>query len=521
MTSSDEIQQNNHDKDSPQKALNRFSIRTGESYAGQRIAVVEASKNAEPASMMPLKQYLLMQGIRALAGYDEKTQSHVLRLSSFGTDDDLRSHLTQRFPLWLEEHYGTIASGTSEADTVPFSPLNPHDQPEKEHLNRWQHYMSEHSDTAAGAAYIAGGLGMLRTALNQQKNAKGTPQEGAGRFKVISALFYTIAAANITYFTHHSDKDRSAETLIADIDTMLSNEGTIPSGTLIEISQQHPDLVTNVYNFLDNHPWEVSALLNSVGSVSHVINTAKNFSIDQPATGLEFISAMAGLTSVAIRILIPRQGQNSLIESLSANSETSLGSISWLQTLREKLASYDFLTPVFSIADKLVDWLQEKPLNISGRIAQASNIGYGVSGLLRSTPDPSYLATTIPYLVGDQFMAMSEKQVGIGYDEAVSSGTRYMHKLMEDGVIKGINDPHLTEYINGVATLIQKEGRILKPINDIAEGIAIRLGADLAPFQKENQHNQNESWRESSPFIDGNIISPSHKHVTAEALPSR
>jgi hypothetical protein len=451
----------------------------GKGIADAPIALLYAPEDAPAGSLVALVDFLNAHPpIRAVAGYHGPDDHHVLRISGFENEQKFLHLLQQEFAPWCTAH--TPDCAIKIADELQTSPIDASNHfPFAKPLDR---FLKQRAELFSGAAYTAGNVALLFSALRQKP-----PQSRSARvdwFKTYSAAAYNTASTLLIALSLQAKNGRDVYDIMQQLYPRLSQrEAQVQEGFQQRIDQSMA--------FVQNHPWEIAALINMTGAASHSISALTR---KRPT---ELLATLGTIASMAIAAFVPEKNSRQLID-LSAVFDRSDADSS-AQTLSALAASRapKNLGPLRAM-------LQENPLAYAAGLQAISNVGYGASALMRKSPkDIGLAAMSGAYLTGNVVQTFASKGRGAGLDDVVSAAAEV---LLADPLNAKRSPQELQQIARRFAKALVLEKEIVHPKERLARGIETRLAMHIG--QDESSKNplamftpREREIMQHSPFI--------------------
>lgn len=439
-------------------------IQTGRGLAGSRVALIFAPPDAAPSELSALTDYLNQQeGIKAVAGYHGPNQNHVLRVSGIPDDAQFRQ-LLKASPVQVEE--GIAFDRLDEAAHFP-------------HQTAFRRAIKENANTLTGISYMAGSMALLLAAWRKPRYLPSKPPHDW--YRSYTAMAYFAAAAILVALSRKHDNPRDVYTI------MESLYPALEAGSDAEKAQQR-EQAGQIEQFIRNHPWELSMLLNASGAGAHAISAYKR------GWKTELAAALATLSACVVSAVVPEKGGRSLIP-VTDWLEDSQGR-SPLERLEAFAQSHPAHRGWIQKAAAATDWLQENPLKVSSYVSGAANVGYAISGIKQ--PNYPLTAMSAAFAAGNYTQSQATKGRGDGFDSVVSAAAEL---LKADKALAAMPPEERQKRIEKLVDKLIEQREIVHPKARLLKGIKARLGGRFLPSEerliKANPFTPLHSWREN------------------------
>jgi hypothetical protein len=445
-------------------------VRTGNGFDGNRVAVIYAANGAKPGSLESLTRFFHEQGLNAQLGYTGDDKQHVLRLHGLKSDRALERLLKKDFPVWQQsqdiQHRGT-AGFIHFADDLEFSSMG---QSPARQKRSFINKIKDKSTELSATAYSAGNLGLVFSAFYGQQ--KGQNIEW---LKLAAPACYSMASAFLFFLNRQKPEARTMVEIWDEISPQLLRDDYVPTAAEAQqLRDQGSSIVGHAWNFMKNHPWEVNGLLNMVGAGSHMTSAIMR------RNTTEAVAALSTLTAMGITTFVSEKGP----------ANVGISNTHAFRPLHEGISSASLasasehgavLQPFFDAGNKIMDWIQEKPLRAASFIQLAANTGYGAAALTKKDEhgarktDWGLLATSGAYITGNGFQAIASKNQGPSFDDAVSIAADAI-RLQTDWQTQ--SEDYLRQHVDRIANALSAQPSVGFSSHTLNAGIMERLKRD-------------------------------------------
>jgi hypothetical protein len=433
-------------------------IKTGQGLMGSRIGLVFAPPNAAAGALSALTDYLNEQpNIVAKAGYHGPNDNHVLRVSGI-PDDGAFLELLKASPVAIAPNAECDPLG--KVDHFP-------------HQNWFKKLVKENANTSTGLLYMAGSAALLLAAWRAPKHMPGNPAHDWYRSYTAGAYF--AASAILVALSQQNDNPRDVYSILEDVYPQLANGSA-------EDKEYLRQEASRVGQFVRNHPWEISMLLNASAAGSHAISSYKR------GWKAELTGALASLAACTLSAVVPEKGGRSMIPIAEWLEDEHGRGV--LQRLEDFGKSHPAHRGWIARANQFADAIQENPLRASSVVSGFANTGYAISGVLQKNPPLTAMAAM--FAGGNYTQSQATKGRGDGFDSVVTAAARIIEN---DADLQGQPPAKVQQRIEQLAERLTAEREIVHPKARLVRGIQARRQGAYLPSE--------ERILRESPFAGG------------------
>jgi hypothetical protein len=446
------------------KNIKLHSISTYEGFAGSRYADIAVSSEVQAGALEPLVTYLNSEAqLRAVPAYDEYKNQHILRLSGFSDDAQLKALLSSGFEAWQAQQ--GVTDGVSIAMV----------EPQAQHDTVIQHtnnFIKDHATTLAGLSYVSGNLGILYSAMTATpEHCDITRRRDVDWMKVYSSVAYNLASGILLALAPSIDAERSPDAIAKD----AAERAFRPP------SEGAANMVEQAINFVRKHPWEVSATLSLSGSAAYLATVAKRYHNTRDA-GLiyEGLSVLGSITGMTITLLMPDPKEappaNYPQESLS---DTASRMADNLPKDRPSLGQRikDFTTHITT-----------HPLLLASVFHGGANVMRTTAAFKKEHKDAGLFFASGAYMTGNIMQAQGRKSKAADLQDVVKASANLLRNdpayAYETEAQLAVRIDRMAEELSGMHDITEQPTAIKKLLTEQVQHSnlsALKLGADNVP----------------------------------------
>lgn len=439
-------------------------IKTGRGLGGSRIGLIFAPPYAPPGSMTALTEFLNEQpGIRARPGYHGPNENPVLRISGLSDDRTFLRLLQQQFPEWQNEQADESVRRLKVADDIICEPLDEVDHfPHQPYFARM---VKENANTLSALAYSAGSVALLLAGWRQQKGSalSGKPAASHDWPRVYSSASYFTAAAILGAMSQITDNPRDVYSIMESVYPPLIKQTAGEKALAEEKSGA-------VLQFVRNHPWEISMLLNASGAGAHAFSAARRHR-QLGGRRIEMVSALATLTACALSAVIPEKGGRSMVPIHDWVAGEDGKGVS--EQLEDFALKHPFAQGFVNRANAVIDWVQDNPLKLAAGVSAVANVGYFAAGIRNPNVALSVMGSS--FLLGNYAQSQATKGRGPGFDDVVTAAAAIMEA---DPNLKGASSSEIYARARQLAGKLVDQREIVHNKDRLIKGTIARLKRD-------------------------------------------
>lgn len=459
-------------------------IRTGKSFNGNTKAIITAPANANPGSLESITRFFNESGYKALPGYTGRDYYHVLRVRDIENEDILKKLIYEDFPNWQKQQN---IDGKIYERNVTFSKdieFEPVEASIDLNLAPIEKFVKNRSTNLTSLAYMVGDLSLIYSILF---TSKGNPNAKTEWSKFIVPLCYGSSSILLFLLSLNKPESRNVRQIIDDIQPVISDGKYQDSSHLSDEEKNAQEgMIEHIIEFIQTHPWELSMIINVIGSSSHMYHAANQ------GKYMEAISAFTVLNAMVIGAFVPEKGGRSLFD-FGRFFRRPDGS-NMFDNFNSFLKEIDAIKPIYDAGVKMFDWVSESPLRTAAILQAASNVAlFGAAVGNGKNIDIGLTGTSAAYFTGMGLQAISSKGVGPGFDDVVENAAAYINECTDWETVDKVE---LHKAINKFANVLSKQNEIVQRRQSLAEGIENRL----------ERYNPNKVARKPEEYLHGFIL---------------
>lgn len=421
--------------------MSQLELYAAKAFDGKAFGELYLPGQIGSPEILTLTKQLKTAGITAYPGMNEATERPLLRLRYDGSPEALGAAIQRAMP---EQQFSLIEKESS----IPEPPNDGFVGFVHQHAPVLYRFAGQ----ITGGFYFTAATSLLFSGLDDAKKAEKKRQEQEDEtssglqkpywltWRVTSALTFMVSSSIIGLFVRPPKTTRSIHEVFQDLDAERGDAAQVKADL-----EEKPGLGTRVKENLRRFPWEIAALVNLPANFQLLMSTFSEENREKPYWWTQSLVSITMLANSLIRIITPQKGSTSII-----------GKIPLLSGMAEAIEE----------RTDALEALRDNPINVTANISLAGKAGTYISGWL--TGDKKYGMSGPLEAAGSLFAKLTNKALGIGFDETVAIATDYVEQWHEPGLTE-------EEKITWVARKLSRQGEIVLWDSDLVAGIRTQL----------------------------------------------
>lgn len=417
-------------------------------------AVVSLPGDSSRDVLEKVKTALEESGLQLRPGYIEKRKSHAWYVDGADTQEALRESISKAFAPYegIELRFFTDKDKEPPVYNSRFA----------RELHKHAPEVYNNSARVAGAMYLTGAMGIMQSALFDEKVESERNNKPTKRwFKRFAAANSMVSALITMFYGDEPSNQRDIHTILKGVQREYENiEHPDPE----EVLKQKDTMMQEMHNYTRRLPWVVSGFLNFISVTSRFVDQIfkKNRSLGNL---MELGTSAVFMVSNFIRSFVPQDGGQAMFDT-----EKLASKLPWkpdMEKVEERVRELPLGDELVDDTKLIADKIKKAPLKISGDMANLAEITNIATGFIKGDSGLQLRSATV--IGGNSIRRAANKKLGIGFDTLVTAAADFIEQWKYPGAT-------LDQKIAILTRDLSREPEIFHTARDMARGIRARLG---------------------------------------------